>query len=170
MAQAKKGDRVKIEFTGTLEDGTIFDTTLDSGECDTHDCESDACCDDDCSDDECGCNESGPMELTIGGGEFFEKIEEALVGMAPGEKKTLVIPAEEAFGDYDEEKVFTVPRSDLPEDLVPEVGQELVLSNEDDEEIGVAVVEVTADSVTFDANHPLAGEDLTYEFELVEIL
>lgn len=110
------------------------------------------------------------MEITIGGGEFFEQVEEALIGMAPGEKKTVTIPAEDAFGEYDEEKVFTVPKSDLPADLVPEVGLELVLANDDEEEIGVAVVEVTADSVTFDANHPLAGEDLTYEFELVEIL
>ncbi len=167
MKQAQKGDRVKIDFTGKLEDGTVFDSTLEAEGCDSDDCgcESDHGCDD----DDCGC-EPGPMELTIGGGEFFEQIEEALIGMAPGDKKTVTIPAEDAFGEYDEEKVFTVPKSDLPADLVPEVGQELVLANDDDEEIGVAVVEVTADSITFDANHPLAGEDLTYEFQLVEIL
>lgn len=167
MAQAQKGDRVTIDFTGTLEDGTVFDSTLEGAGCETDDCESDDCGDGSCG---CGCEESGPMTLTIGGGEFFEKIEEALIGMAPGEKKTVVIPAVEGFGEYDEEKVFTVERSDLPPDLIPEVGQELVISNENDEDFGVTVVEVTDESVTFDANHPLAGEDLTYEFQLVEIL
>lgn len=167
MAQAQKGDRVTIDFTGILEDGTVFDSTLEGAGCDTDDCESDDCGDGSCG---CGCEESGPMTLTIGGGEFFEKIEEALIGMAPGEKKTVVIPAADGFGEYDEEKVFTVERSDLPPDLIPEVGQELVISNENDEDFGVTVVEVTDESVTFDANHPLAGEDLTYEFQLMEIL
>ncbi|MBI2354234.1 MAG: peptidylprolyl isomerase [Deltaproteobacteria bacterium] len=165
MAQAKKGDKVKINYTGTLPDGTVFDSTLED-ECDHDECETD-----DCGDDECGCGcESGPMELTIGGGELFPQIDDALTGMSPGEKRTVVIPAADAFGEYDQEKVFTVPRSDLPEDLKPEVGDELVLGNDDDEELGVAVVEVSADSVTFDANHPLAGEDLTFEVELLEIL
>lgn len=165
MAQAKQGDRVKINYTGTLPDGTVFDSTLED-ECDHDECETDDCTDDDCG---CGC-ESGPMELTIGAGELFPQIDAALAGMAPGEKKTVVIPAAEAFGEYDQEKVFNVPRSDLPEDLRPEVGDELVLSNDDEEELGVAVVEVSADSVTFDANHPLAGEDLSFEVELLEIL
>lgn len=165
MSQAKKGDKVKINYTGRLEDGTVFDSTLEE-ECGHDECETD-----DCSDDECGCGcESGPMELTIGGGELFPQIDDALIGMAPGEKKTIVIPAADAFGTFDQEKVFTVPRSDLPEDLKPEVGDELVLGNEDDEELGVAVVEVSAESVTFDANHPLAGEDLSFEVELLEII
>lgn len=164
MAQAQKGNKVKINYTGTLPDGTVFDSTLESSGCDHDDCHTD-----DCEDDTCGC-ESGPMELTIGAGELFPPIDEALVGMAPGEKKTVLIPAKDAFGEYEEEKVFTVPRSDLPDDLDPTVGEELVLTNEDDEELGVAVVEVSGDSVTFDANHPLAGEDLTFEIELLEIL
>ncbi len=170
MAQAKKGDRVRIDFTGTLEDGTIFDSTLESDDCESGSCDSGSCGDHDCDGDhDCGC-ESGPMELVLGEGEFFEQIEEALVGMAPGEKKTLTIAAEEAFGDYDETKVFTVPRKDIPADLTPEVGEELVLTDEDDEAVGVTVVEVSDEGITFDANHPLAGEDLTYEFTLIEIL
>jgi peptidylprolyl isomerase len=160
MAKVTKGDRVRINFTGTLEDGTIFDSTLES------DCSTDECETDDCG---CGC-ESGPLELVIGEGEIYSQIEDALIGMAPGELKKVLISAEEAFGEYDEEKVFTVPRSELPEDLTPEVGDELVLSGDDDEEIGVAVVEVSEESITFDANHPLAGEDLTFEIELLEIL
>jgi len=159
MAQAKKGDRVKINFTGTLEDGTIFDTTLDEGDCSS----------DDCASDDCGC-EAGPMELVIGEEEFFLQIEDALVGMAPGEKKTVVIPSEDAFGEYDEEEVFTVERAQIPDDIYPEVGQELELTGEEDESIVVTVVEVSEEGITLDANHPLAGEDLTYEFELVEIL
>lgn len=165
MAQAKKGDKVKINYTGTLEDGTVFDSTSED-ECNPDECDSD-----DCGTDDCGCDhESGPMDLTIGAEEFFPQIEEALIGMAPGEKKTVIVPAASAFGEYDEEKVFTVPRADVPEDLKPEVGDELVVGNEDDEELEVTVVEVSDESITFDSNHPLAGEDLTFAIELLEIL
>ena len=167
MAAAKQGDKVTINFVGTLEDGTVFDTTYEAEACEHEECDSEECGTDDCG---CGCDETGPMELTIGGGDFFPQIEEALVGMNAGEKKTVLIPAVEAFGDYDEEKVFTVPRNDLPEDMEPEVGNEYVLTNEEEEDIAVVVTEVTDDEVTFDANHPLAGEDLTFEVELVTIL
>ncbi len=166
MALAKKGDRVTMDFTGKLADGTIFDSTLEGGECSSEECDTD---EHDAGDCGCGC-EVGPMEIVIGGGEFFPKVEEALVGMAPGDKKTVVVAAADAFGEYDEDKVFTVPRTDIPEDLNPQVGDELVLTNEDEEDIGVTVIETTAESVTFDANHPLAGEDLTFEIQLVEIL
>ena len=159
MAQAKKGDKVRINFTGKLEDGSIIETTLELQDC---------CTDDDCGDD-CAC-EYGPMELTIGEEEFFPMVEEALIGMAPGETKTVTIPAAEAFGEYDAEAVFTVERHLLPEDMNPAVGDDLILTGEDDEELEVTVVEVADNAVTFDANHPLAGEDLTYEVELVEIL
>lgn len=165
MAQAKKGDKVKINYTGTLSDGTVFDSTIEDV-CGHDEFDADHGSDEDCG---CGC-ESGPMELTIGGVELFPQIDEALIGMTPGEKKAIVIPAIDAFGEYEKDKVFTVPRSDLPEDLKPEVGDELVLTSEDDEELGVAVLETSEESVTFDANHPLAGEDLTFEVELLEIL
>lgn len=168
MAQAKQGDKVKIDYTGTLEDGTVFDSTLES-ECDSEECGCEE--DGDCGDDDCGCGcESGPMTLTIGEGELFPQVDAALVGMAPGDKKTVVIPAASAFGEYDKERIFTVPRSDLPDDLNPVVGDELVLANEEEEELGVMVIEANAESVTFDANHPLAGEDLTFEVSLLEIL
>jgi len=170
MAQAKIGDKVRIDYTGKLEDGTVFDSTIED-ECPPDECDSDDC-DDDCGDGECGCggHESGPMMLTIGDGELFSQVDEALVGMAPGDKKSVIIPAADAFGEYDKDKVFTVPRSDLPEDLQPEVGDELVLTNEDDEDLGVQVVEATEEDVTFDSNHPLAGENLTFEVTLLEIL
>lgn len=164
MATAKKGDKVVINYTGTLEDGSVFDSTIKEA----------GCCDDDaddcgCDDDGCGC-ETGPMELTIGSEDFFTQVEEALVGMAPGEKKTVTIPAEDAFGEYDEEEVFSISREQLTGDIVPEVGMELELTGDDDEPVEVVVVEVTEDTLTVDANHPLAGQDITYEIELLEIL
>lgn len=154
MAQARKGDTVKINYTGMLEDGTVFDSTHEQGECDSGDC---------------GCG-GGPKQLTLGEGEFLTPLEDALVGMAVGETKKVIIPAEDAFGEYDLEKVFSVPRSDLPEDLKPEIDDEIVLVNEEEEELAVIVVEVNDEEITFDANHPLAGEDVTFEMELVEIL
>jgi len=155
MAKAKKGDKVVIHYIGKLEDGTVFDSTYENEECHT---------------DDCGCGEeNGPMELTIGADEFFPQIEQALEGMSIGDKKSVVIPAVDAFGEYDAERVFTIPRSDMPEDLKPEVGDELTISNDDEEEFDVVVVDVKEDCVTFDSNHPLAGEDLTFEFELVKI-
>jgi peptidylprolyl isomerase len=165
MAYAKKGDKVIINYIGKLEDGTVFDSTFEDEECDDAGCDSD-----ECDSDDCGCGESGPMELIIGEGEFFVQIEDALVGMSVGEKKTVLVPAKDAFGEYDKDKVFEVPRSDMPEDLQPEIGDELTLTGDDDEEIDVTVVEVNKDAVTFDSNHPLAGEDLTFELELTEII
>lgn len=170
MATAKKGDSVLFNYTGTLEDGTIFDSTFEeegSGE----DCGSEDCDSGECDSDDCGCgHETGPMKIVLGSEEFFPAIEEALVGMGKGEKKTIVIPSAEAFGEFDDTKLFTVPVSDLPEDFEAEEGDELILSGDDDEEMGVTVVEKTAEGITFDANHPLAGNDLTFELELVEIL
>lgn len=169
MATAKKGDKVLINYTGTLDDGSVFDSTLKEAGC----CEDDDCnCDDGgCEDDDCGCgHETGPMEITIGAEDFFPQIEEALIGMAPGEKKTLVIPAEDAFGEYDEEEVFAISRSQLTGEIVPEVGMELELTGDDDEPVEVVVVEVSEETITVDANHPLAGEDITYEIELLQIL
>ncbi|SNB47361.1 peptidylprolyl isomerase [Geobacter sp. DSM 9736] len=166
MAHAQQGDRVIIDFTGTLSDGTVFDSTIETGNGCSDECDADEHASGDCG---CGCGE-GPMELTIGAGQLFPQIEEALVGMSPGEKKKVMIPAAEAFGEVDDEKIFTVPRSNLPEGFDPQVGEEMVLSNDEDEEMGVAVIEVTDREVTFNANHPLAGEDLTYELQLVQIL
>lgn len=159
MATAKMGDKVTINYTGTLEDGTVFDSTIHENNC---------CDDDTCEDEGCGC-EHGPMTLTLGEEDFFPQVEEALVGMAPGEKKTITIPAEDAFGEYDADEVFSISREQLSGEIVPEVGMELELFGDDDETVEVVVVEVTEDTVTVDANHPLAGQDITYEVELLEI-
>lgn len=170
IKQAKPGDRVKINFNGTLADGTLFDTTYEKVECADDDCG----CDDHgngCEDDGCGCgSESGPMELEVGAEEFFPQVEAALVGMSPGDKKTLTVVAADAFGAYDVEMITTVPRSQFPDDIIPAVGDDLELVNDDEEGMVVTVIEVDDVEVTLDANHPLAGEDLTFEVEMVEIL
>ena len=157
MAQVKEADKVKINFIGKLADGTIIDSTYP-------DPETDECGHDDC------CHEHGPMELTIGEGDFYTPVEAALIGMRVGEKKTVVISPDDAFGDYNEENVFSVKRSDLPDDITPEVGLELEVTGDDDDLYMVTIVDVTDEEVSLDTNHPLAGEELTYEFELVEIL
>lgn len=157
MARAKTGDRVTINFTGKLADGSIIDTTYPEGE--GHNCDDDGCE-----------HEHGPMILTLGAEEFYIPIEEALVGMAPGEKKILTIDPEDAFGEYDPENVFSIARSEFPDDITPTLGQGLEVTGEDDETYMVTVVEITDESVSLDTNHPLAGEELTYEFELVEII
>ena len=168
IKQVKPGDRVKINFSGTLEDGTLFDTTYETEECADDDC---GCDDDNCSDDDCGCgSEAGPMELEVGAEQFFPQIEEALIGMSPGDKKTLTILAADAFGAYDVEMITCVPLSQFPAEITPMIGDDLELVNDDDEGMVVTVIELDDVEVTLDANHPLAGEDLTFEVELIEIL
>ncbi len=157
MKQVKETDKVTINFIGKLADGTVIDSTYDSPE------------EDSCNDDDC-CHEHGPMELTIGEGDFYTPIETALIGMKIGDKKMVVVSPEDAFGEYDEENVFSVKLSELPEDITPEVGMELEVTGDDDELYMVSIIEVTDEDVTLDTNHPLAGEELTYELELVEIL
>jgi peptidylprolyl isomerase len=165
MAKAKKGDAVLFHYKGTLEDGSVFDSTYEA------DCLDDDCSSEGCSTDDCGCDhETGPMQIVLGGDEFFPKIDAALVGMSTGEKKTIVLDPADGFGEHDETKIFTVPVADLPEDFDAEEGDELILSGDDDEELGVVVLEKSDTEITFDANHPLAGEKLIFEIELMEIL
>lgn len=166
MAKVKQGDRVRINFTGRLADGTLIESTTEVESC----CSDESCTDGSCDDGGCVEHESGPMELLLGNDDFFPEVEEALIGMSPGEVKTVVIPAENAFGAYDENLVFPVDRDELPEELEVEVGDYLVMTDENDEETPVIVTEIGPDSVMMDANHPFAGEDLHYEVELVEIV
>jgi len=160
MSQAKIGSKVIINFVGRLEDGTIFDSTMGNIDCD----------EDTCTDSDHGL-EVGPVELTIGENEFFSKIEESLIGLNVGESVTVAIPAEEAFGTYDDGNVFTISLDQIPEDFTPIVGQDLEMTAEDsDESEIVTVLAVTDTEVTFDANHPFSGQDLIYDIDLVEIL
>lgn len=149
MAQAKSGDKVKVHYTGRLEDGTVFDSS-------------------ECADDNCGC-ETGPLEFTIGEGQVIPGFERAVEGMSIGETKTVNIPVADAYGTRQDELVAQVPRSDLPQGMSPEVGQQLEVTQEDGSSFPVLVIEVTDDSITLDANHPLAGKDLTFDLKLVAI-
>jgi peptidylprolyl isomerase len=149
MAQAKVGDKVKILYTGKLEGGEIFDSS-------------------ECTEDDCSCS-SGPLEFTIGEGEVIPGFEKAVIGMNEGEAKTFTIPVEEAYGKRNEEMVVAVERSHVPADLTPEVGMRLEVTQEDGQEFPVVITEVSETHVTLDANHPLAGRDLTFDIKLVEI-
>ena len=149
MAKAKKGDRVKVHYTGRLDDGSVFDSS-------------------ECSDDDCGC-ETGPLEFTIGEGQLIPQFEEAVVDMDIDESKTVNIKAEDAYGPHVEELVAVLERSEIPESIKPELGQQLEVTLQNGQVMPVMVVEVSDTSVTLDANHPLAGQDLTFNIRLVEI-
>jgi peptidylprolyl isomerase len=142
MGQAQLGDTVKVHYTLILEDGTVFETSVDSE----------------------------PLQFTLGEGQLIPGFEQAVVGMSLSESKTVEIPADEAYGPYYEELVQVVGRDQLPEDLQPEVGQQLQFRQEDGQVVIVTVIDVSESSVTVDANHPLGGRDLTFEIQLVEIL
>jgi FKBP-type peptidyl-prolyl cis-trans isomerase 2 len=142
MVQAKSGDTVRVQYTGKLNDGKVFDTSVDRD----------------------------PLQLTIGEKRVIPAFEEAVIGMERGESKTVKIPVDEAYGQYHKELVQTVDRGLLPEGLEPKVGQRLTATHVNGETVSVTVADVSGASVTIDANHPLAGEDLTFDIELVEIL
>jgi peptidylprolyl isomerase len=141
MSQAKKGDSVKVHYTGKLDDGTVFDSSVGRE----------------------------PLDFTVGAGQLIAGFDEAVVGMAVGEKKSVRIAAEQAYGPHNPEMTLQVPRSDLPADIQPELGMQLEASQEGGHSMVVTVVEVNEESVTFDANHPLAGKALTFEIEVVEL-
>ena len=141
MSQAKKGDSVKIHYTGTLEDGTVFDSSAGRD----------------------------PLTFTLGGGQVIVGFEEAVLGMAIGDRKKVTIPSQKAYGEKNEELVIEVPRSQVPPDLDPEVDQKLQMGGPNGELVVVTVVAVNDEVVVLDANPPLAGKDLTFELELVAI-
>ena len=142
MAEAKNGDTVKVCYTGKLNDGTEFDSS----------------------------DEDEYLEFTIGDGKVIPGFEKALVGMNPGESKTIKIPEEEAFGQYHKEMVEVVDLNKFPDHLIPEIGQRLEIPQMNDQKIIVTVIEVTESKVTWDANHPLAGKELNYNIQLIEII
>jgi peptidylprolyl isomerase len=141
MAQAKTGDHVRVHFTGKLNDGTVFATST----------------------------ETSPLEFTLGGNEVLPGIEEAVAGMEPGQTKTVEIASDQAYGARHDELKQEIPRESLPEDLEPEVGQQLRVDRPGMQPLIVSVSDISDASVTIDGNHPLAGRDLTFDLELVEI-
>jgi len=141
MSAAKQGDTVKVNYTGKLDDGTVFDSS----------------------------EGRDPLEFTLGAGQLIPGFDAAVVDMAPGEAKTVTVPPEEAYGPYHEQMVVQANRSQFPEGVEPEVGQQFESRSEDGQNFLVTVTEVDGDKVTLDANHPLAGKELTFDIELVEM-
>ena len=140
-ALVKTGDTVKVHYTGKLVDGTVFDTSVGSE----------------------------PLEFTLGQGKVIAGFEQALVGMKVGESKTFTIPADQAYGQRRDDMVLEVGRDELPASINPEVGMQLQMNQGDGGITIVTITEVTETAVKIDANHPLAGQDLTFDIELVEI-
>lgn len=141
MAQAQLGDSVKVHYTGKLDDGTVFDSTA----------------------------ARDPLQFSLGNGNVIPGFEQAVLGMSPGDSKTTNIPADQAYGSHRPELVMVVERDQMPADLSVQVGQPLQIRQMDGQTIPVIISQISQSKVTLDANHPLAGQDLTFEIELVEI-
>lgn len=138
---ATEGDTVKVNYTGTLPDGTTFDSSIGRE----------------------------PLEFTLGEGQVIPGFEDAVLGMAVGEEKTVTIPVEEAYGEYDEERMLTVEREFFPDELT-EVGTSVMVPLKSGQTTSGVVSSVNDTYVVLDMNHPLAGEDLTFWIELIEIV
>ncbi|MDT0294307.1 peptidylprolyl isomerase [Mesonia ostreae] len=141
MSQVKKNDTVKVHYTGKLEDGQVFDSSL----------------------------EREPIEFTLGQGQIIPGFEDGLIDMKVNDKKTVQIPHTEAYGEVQKELFQEVPKSQLPQEIEPQVGMGLVSKNPDGTERQLRVAEVKDESIIIDANHPLAGKDLTFDLEVMEI-
>jgi len=141
MTQAKSGDSVKVHYTGRLADGTAFDSSADRD----------------------------PLDFTIGEGGIIAGFEQAVIGMAVGESKTVTIPSDEAYGPRRDEMVQEIDRATIPKEIDLTPGVQLRASGAGDMDLTLTVLEVTDSTVTLDANHPLAGQDLTFDIELLAI-
>lgn len=142
MKQAQKGDTVRVHYKGTLVDGTEFDSS----------------------------EERGPIDVEIGGGRIIPGFEEALVGMSQGETKSVTIEPEQAYGQHSPELMHKVERARVPANIDLEVGLALQASDQEGNPLNLVVVDFDEATVTLDANHPLAGEELSFELEIVEIV
>lgn len=140
MEEVRSGDTVRVHYTGRLDDGTVFDSSRGRD----------------------------PLRFEVGSGQVIRGFDDAVSGMRAGEEKTVTIPARAAYGDPREELVFTVPRDRLPPEIDARSGQQLQMQQGGETAV-VTVRDVSDDEITLDANHPLAGRDLTFDLELVEI-
>lgn len=141
MSKAETGNKVKVHYTGRLDDDTQFDSSAGRD----------------------------PLEFTLGTGQVIPGFEKAVTGMGVGDTKTVTIPADQAYGPHHAELVMEVERGQIPPHINPEVGQQLEIHQQDGRTVGVVITEVTNEKVSLDANHPLAGQDLIFDLELVEI-
>lgn len=142
MQQVKSGDTVKVHYHGKLTDGTTFDSS--SGR--------------------------EPLEFEVGSGMVIKGFDDGVTGMKVGEKKTINIPVDEAYGPKQEEMMVEFPLNQFPPDLKPEVGMPLTMTTAQGQPVQVVIAEVGTETVILDANHPLAGQDLVFDLELVEIV
>jgi peptidylprolyl isomerase len=142
MKQAKTGDVVRVHYKGRLTDGTEFDSS----------------------------EGREPLEFQVGGGQIIPGLERQVEGMEVGEKSTVTVPSDEAYGPRDERQVQSVRRDALPADLDLRIGARLTATTRDGQQIALTVIDLDDDQVTVDGNHPLAGQDLVFEVELVEIV
>ncbi len=140
--QAKHGDTVRVHYTGSLDDGTVFDSSKNRD----------------------------PLEFTIGSGQVIKGFDDAAEGLSIGESITVHIPAAEAYGEVRAEMILDVPRTQFPPTITPELGQKLQVPHPEAGYLVVTVAEITDDSIKLDANHELAGKDLNFDIELVEIV
>lgn len=144
MQTAKKGDKVKVHYHGKLNDGTTFDSS----------------------------EGRGPLEFEIGSGQVIAGFDEGVTGLSVGEKKTVEIPVDQAYGPVSENHIFDFPKSQFPEEMIDQlqIGMPLQMQTEAGHPVQVTIKEIKDDSVVLDANHPLAGKDLIFDIELVEII
>jgi FKBP-type peptidyl-prolyl cis-trans isomerase 2 len=141
MQQAKKGDKVNVHYHGKLTDGSTFDSS----------------------------EGREPLQFTVGEGQVIKGFDDAVLDMAAGDKKTVNIPVTDAYGERNDDMVMEYPVSEFPADMKPEVGMELQMGDNSGNIFPVVITEVLEDMVVLDANHPLAGQDLIFEIELVSI-
>lgn len=142
MRTAQNGDTVRIHYTGRFENGEVFDSS----------------------------EGAQPFEFKLGENQVIPGFENAVLGMKNGDKKIVIIPPQDAYGDHNENLVLVMPRDSFPEELSPEIGMCLQLVDENEHGLPVVVTEIAGDQITLDANHPLAGMPLTFEIELLEIV
>ena len=142
MKSVKKGDKIQVEYEGKFEDGTVFDASEKHGK---------------------------PLEFKVGSGNVLKAFEEATIGMNEGEEKEITLPPKEAYGDYQNEYVMEIPIERFPSEVEPRVGQRFQVDQGDGKTFMVLVTQISDSSVTLDANHPLAGKDLIFDIELLEI-
>jgi FKBP-type peptidyl-prolyl cis-trans isomerase 2 len=141
MKQVQSGDKVKVHYNGRLTDGTTFDSS--SGR--------------------------EPLEFQVGSGQVIKGFDDGVTGMAVGDKRTVQIPVNDAYGPKDETMVVEFPKANFPPDMKPEVGMQLNMTNGSGQVIPVVIMEVADDTVILDANHPLAGQELIFDIEVVGI-
>lgn len=141
MSIVKDGDTVKVHYTGTLQGGEVFDSS----------------------------REREPLEFTLGQGQLIPGFEKAVIGMSVGDTTSAEIPSAEAYGERNPEMEVQIKKEQLPEGMDPQVGMQLQLNQPNGQAIPVQVTKIEGEEVTIDANHPLAGKDLKFDIELVEI-